>query len=32
MIKPHKLRIIIGQSKVLKHEHYILKIFQREIS
>lgn len=31
MIKPDKLRIIIGQSEALKYEHYIMKIAQGEI-
>lgn len=32
MIKPEKLRIITDLSKVLKFEHYIMKIGQGEIS
>lgn len=31
MVKPDKLRIIVGQSKVLKYDHYIMKIAQGEI-
>lgn len=31
LIKPDKLRITIGHSKVLKYEHYIMKIAQGEI-